>query len=494
MNVMNGIKLVTILATLLCANVALPGGDESREPGQFQPPELPADWRAPFVRTRTKPYNFGGLFYDPSIDAGYSNIYNHGPEDHATNQQPCVAVASDGTMVIVWTQASRESAKDQSVVSSTSYDGGRTWMEPVDIERAKDLRPASWAMVFCVPHSGRFYSFYWYDENQNPKRDAGRIYFRYSDDNGASWSDRYATPMPRHELDVDGEDSHGWNTGYPILMPDGVMLMGFTKMAPDLGEGAARRKNATAGGQFWRSEVFFLRAENILTESDPEKLKFTVSPEGAEGLWIPDEEDPELHFCQEPFMALLPSGRVICTMRVMNGYPVFSISEDYGRTWTRPRPFRNRPGGDLLRHVCGPCQISCTADGRICFLFSNRNDYFPGSNAMMRRWANRYPVHVVVGRELPLLTKDVAPEQDNAGIYFDLPREILAEVKQEAANRPHMNVQLPFRGGAYPQLLHLGQRHLIFFSNIKMDIRVKEVPDELLSGVGIPYFLGKVRD
>ena len=170
--------------------------------------------------------------------------------------------------------------------------------------------------------------------------------------------------MPRHDLDMEGQDSHGWTTGFPLLLPDGAMLMGFTKMAPDLGTVAAERMGTRAGPQHWRCEVFFLRAENILTETDPEKLEFTVTPEGPDGLWIPDEEDPELRFCQEPFMALLPSGRIICTMRVMNGYPVYSISSDNGRTWTQPCPLRNRPGGDLLKNVCGPCQISSTPEER----------------------------------------------------------------------------------------------------------------------------------
>lgn len=461
--------------------------------------QLPKDWRAPYVKPEIKPYIINNVVYDPSIDADFINIYNHGPGDHATNQQPSVAVNSEGVMVVVWTQASQESEKDQSVVSSTSYDGGKTWMEPVDIERAADKRPGSWAMLFCVPHTGRFYTFYWYDENRNTKRDAGRIYFRYSDDNCAAWSQRYPIEMPRHDLDEEGEDSHGWNTGFPILLPDGAMLMGFTKMAPDLGAEAAKR----AGGkmltdlsseairsypQFWQCEVFFLRAENILTETDPEKIKFRITPAGSEGLWLADDENPELHFCQEPYMALLPSGRVICTMRVMNGYPVYSISDDNGITWSKPLPFRNCPGGDLLKHVCGPCQISTSADGRIYFLFSNRNDTVSGTWA--KRWQNRDPFHIIVGRELPLLKKGIPTEEDNAGIYFDKPRIILSGVEDKGNKSDNVKLYGQKRTAQYPQLLHLGDRHLIFYSNTKLDIRVKEIPDGLLTGVGIPFFTG----
>ncbi len=458
--------------------------------------DLPPDWRSPFIWPERQTYTFGNEVYDPSIDANFTNIYNNGPGNHATNQQPSVAVKSDGTMVVVWTQASRESEKDQSVVSSTSYDGGKTWMAPVDIERAADKRPGSWAMVFCVPHTGRFYTFYWYDENQNVKRDAGRIYFRFSDDTGQTWSKRYPIPMPRHSLDNKGEDIHGWNTGFPLLMPDGAMLMGFTKMSSDLGvEGAIRagalHKTDGPGSigsypQYWNCEVFFLRAENILTESDPEKLLFNVTPSGSEGLWFHDDLDNKLHFLQEPFMALLPSGKVICTMRVMNGYPVYSVSNDYGKTWSKPLPLRNRPGGELLRHVCGPCQISSSDDGRIYFLFSNRNDY--SGDGWSGRWLNRDPMHVVVGRELPLLTKGIPEDKQNAGIYFDSPRIILSGLEDKKFTNDLSKTFGMKRSAQYPQLLHLGKRHLIFYSNTKMDIRVKEVPDALVTGIGIPAF------
>jgi len=290
-------RLLQVLIVAL-AWVCLPEASGEETAGtlsrQFQHPGLPSDWRGPFVKTRTGPYRLNGTVYDASVDVDCVEIYNHGPDDHATNQQPCVAMSSDGTMVITWTQASVESAKDQSVLSSTSHDGGRTWMEAVDIERAVDRRPGSWAMVFCVPHTGRFYVFYWWDENQNTKRDAGIICFRYSDDKGASWSRRYPIPMPRHDLDVEGQDSHGWTTGFPLLLPDGAMLMGFTKMGPGLGAVAAKRMGTRPGPQHWRCEVFFLRAENILTQSDPEKLEFTVTPKGPDGLWVSDEEDPKV--------------------------------------------------------------------------------------------------------------------------------------------------------------------------------------------------------
>ena len=147
---------------------------------------------------------------------------------------------------------------------------------------------------------------------------------------------------------------------------------------------------------------------------------------------------------------------------------------------------RNRPGGDLLKHVCGPFPISSTPDGRICFLFSNRNDtILDGSSS---RWANRDPFHIIVGREMPLLKKGVPSEQDNAGIYFDKSRIILNGMKDTISINRNVIKGYHMRRAQYPQLLHLGNRHFIFYSNTKMDIRVKEIPDGFLKGVGIPFF------
>ena len=104
------------------------------------------------------------------------------------------------------------------------------------------------------------------------------------------------------------------------------------------------------------------------------------------------------------------------------------------------------------------------------------------------RWFNRDPIHVVVGREMPPLTEGVPVEEDNAGIYFDKPRILLSGVSEEESTHHNISKRFPLRTAAYPQLLHWGGRHLVFYSNTKMDIRVKEIPDELLDGAGIPFF------
>jgi hypothetical protein len=137
-----------------------------------------------------------------------------------------------------------------------------------------------------VPHTGRVYVFYWYNQHGVPLRDAGDIFFKYSDDDGLTWSGRYRVGVPRTAMDRDEPgDVHGWNFGQPRLLPTGQVLMTYTKMRrsnlyppgwrldaqnqwqPEAGSDPATRPANEQGGDpnHWCTEVFFLELSNILT-------------------------------------------------------------------------------------------------------------------------------------------------------------------------------------------------------------------------------------
>lgn len=139
-------------------------------------------------------YNLHGRIYSSGIHDGAIVIHMHGEGRDLTNQQPCAAILSDGTWMVCWTQATEEAAKDESVVFSRSDDGGLTWSEPRFVEEAIDERTASWGMLFAVPHTSRVYCFYWWNENAFWLRDAGTLYFRYTDDKGETWTTVIAFP------------------------------------------------------------------------------------------------------------------------------------------------------------------------------------------------------------------------------------------------------------------------------------------------------------
>ncbi|MDH7602447.1 MAG: sialidase family protein [Armatimonadota bacterium] len=423
-------------------------------------------------------YNLRGRYYSSDIHVDATIVHKHSSGRDLTNQQPCAVILSDGTWMVCWTQATEEAAKDESVVGATSFDGGETWSEPYYIEEAVDGRTASWGMLFAVPHTERVYCFYWFNENAYWLRDAGTIYFRYSEDKGITWSQRYRVVLPRHKLDPDGAEMHGWNTGFPILAPDGAMLLGFTK----INEPSMLREapgHLFGDPDFWWCECFFLRCSNIIREDDPQKLEFTVTPPGDTGLWAPHMEEPGRHFLQEPYMTVLPSGRIAATFRSRTGYPYYSVSDDCGISWSTPRPLRFAPGGDNMKHPCGPCPIYCTRDGRIIFFFRNDNAPLPDPvlGDHLNYWRNRDPFHVTVGRESPLVARGRSRsdcDDDNAGLYFNKPRIILSGTNVDPQDvRPHRTAQ-------YPQILQWADRFFTVYSSEKTDILVKEIPCELL--------------
>ncbi|MFO7945188.1 MAG: sialidase family protein, partial [Armatimonadota bacterium] len=143
----------------------------------------------------------------------WRNIDN-GYEIPAENycDQPYVIVADDGAWVCTLTTGTgAEGGQKQHVIAARSTDHGEAWSEPVDIEPAGPPE-SSWVMPLKLP-SGRIYAFYVYNKDNLREviADQGTIKrvdtlgyyaFRYSDDNGKSWSDeRYYIPV--RETDID---------------------------------------------------------------------------------------------------------------------------------------------------------------------------------------------------------------------------------------------------------------------------------------------------
>ena len=176
-------------------------------------------------------------------------------------------------------------------------------------------------------------------------------------------------------------------------------------------------------------------------------------------------------------MALLPSGRIISTMRTRTGHPGFSVSSDDGVTWTAMRDLRFRPGGEKMKHPCGPCTITNTRDGRIIFYVRNENSPI---GKTLSYWANRDPHHVTVGREMPEMAVGMDPEEDNAGLYFSQPQVVLSGIDLSPDDVE------PRRTAQYPQILQWGDRFFTIYSSRKTDILVKEIPAEMLAGRGLP--------
>lgn len=261
--------------------------------------------------------------------------------------QPYVVKLKDGTWLCVMTTGKEhEGTRNQHIVATYSNDKGRTWSPLVDIEPA-DGPEASWAMPFLTP-GGRVYTFYTYNAKNMLEVIADTAYarrrvdtlgeyaFKYSDDGGRTWSkNRWYIPVRENAIDrgnpYQGKVRFFWGVGKPITH-DGAMYLGFAKVGR-FGEGFIAE-----------SESWFLKCDNILTESNPKKLHWETLPEGDHGL-----RSPEGPIAEEVNLISLSDGTLFCTYRTIAGHPCHAYSRDAGKSWTPPAFMTYRPGGPKVR-------------------------------------------------------------------------------------------------------------------------------------------------
>ncbi|MGD8238608.1 MAG: sialidase family protein [Armatimonadota bacterium] len=352
--------------------------------------------------------------YVPNTDEPGANV----------NQHLIVTPTEKGSFLAVWTQGTREAHTDQGIAISRSYDRGTTWTEPeriagAGIETHPDYEPlidhlASWAFPIVVPGTSRVYVFFNQNMGYSDPRDTGHIAFRYSDDHGETWADRIClTRVPRIAMDPeDPEGGINWLVyQQPLIQGDGKYLAGFTRC------GSARKFDVRDMFSL-HSEIWFMRFENILSETDPEKLSVTFLPDGDRGLRVPFPEHPEVSIAQEPTIQTLSDGRLICVMRTRTGHIYHALSADWGHTWDEPRPLRYAEGAAPLENPLAPCPLYKTRDGRYLLLFFNHPGEPRGSNVPRR------PAYLAIGRECvrsgvqpltfkaPKLLLDTDPEWD----------------------------------------------------------------------------------
>lgn len=74
-----------------------------------------------------------------------------------------------------------------------------------------------------------------------------------------------------------------------------------------------------------------LKSSNILTENDPEKIKWETLPDGNKGLLPPAGKVADEHN-----IVSLSDGSLYCVYRTNLGNNVQAYSRDNGRTWTHP--------------------------------------------------------------------------------------------------------------------------------------------------------------
>ncbi len=283
--------------------------------------------------------------------------------DEGYCDQPYVVITADGNWLCTLTTGKGHEGQDgQHIVATISADKGKTWSPLIDIEPA-DGPAASWAMPLVTP-SGRVYVFYDYNGDRVDSLNGRKIHrvdmlgwyvYKYSDDNGRTWSaERYRLPVRETEMDRNndfgGRVQMLWGIGKPIIAGRSVYL-GFSKIGRYLID---------------LSEGWFFRSDNMLTEADPAGHKWIMLPDGETGL-----RSPGGPIAEEQNLVALGDGSLYTVYRTVEGHPCHAYSRDRGHTWTPPAYATYTPGGRLIKNPRACPRLWRAKNGNYLLWFHN---------------------------------------------------------------------------------------------------------------------------
>jgi hypothetical protein len=340
------------------------------------------------------------------------------------NEHFLVFDGPDRSLMVVWTQSTREGQPDQRIVFSHSNDGGCAWSHPVAIagpEPPSKGNMASWGFPM-VSKTGRIYVLYNKHIGVNDifLHTTGLMAGIYSDDSGKTWSQEQVIPMPRSKYDnPDPSVPANWIIWQkPLRLSEGKYLAGFTRWVSP----AVRPPKPIDVWWAEESVVEFMRFENIDKDPAPEDINISYFAWNEEALRVGLIGYPGRSVVQEPSIVALPNGQLFCAMRTTTGNPYYTISADAGKTWGKPEPIKYTDNGAALLHPCSPCPIYDIGNGQYIFLFHNHDGHI--ENWGPRDTTNhRRPINVALGEyrqnaEQPVWFSKPKFLMDNKGIHL----------------------------------------------------------------------------
>ncbi len=347
--------------------------------------------------------------------------------------QPYLTTLKDGSWLCVSTTSlTSERGKDRTLVLSRSTDHGKTWTAPKSVIEADEAPQPSWGTL-CTTPFGRVYVFY----NLSTTSPSGALCsycYKFSDDNGKTWSRRFHLPMRKTGLDRSGEPFNSWSVSQPFAL-DGAVYVSFSKFL--------RSKKRT--GEGW-----LIRSDNLMTEKDPDQLRWEMLPGGEKGI-----RNNALGGLQEEHTTVpLPDGGIYSTFRTLEGYLGHAYSRDRGKTWPVTEFATYTPGGRRIKQprACG--RVFHCRNGKYLLWFHN-ND----GRSTPARNRNRNPAWITGG------------VLKGGFIHWSQPEILLF-----GFGFPHNH------GMSYPDLIEADGRYWITESQ-KQIARIHEIEPSLLEGL-----------
>lgn len=361
--------------------------------------------------------------------------------DEGYCDQPYVVVNPDGSWTcLLTTGAGHEGQGGQHFVATITRDQGKTWTPLIDIEPA-DGPEASYGVPLLVP-GGRLYGFYTYNGDRinalpgSKKRIRadmlGWYCYRYSDDSGRTWSKRYRIPVRKTACDLanqwKGEVQIFWGIDKPKVSADGVRFA-FTKLG----------RYMLDNGEGW-----MLHSDNILTETDPEKINWTLLPEGEHGIRLKTFGSVQ----EEHNHVEIGDKRLYMVYRPTTGFPCHTYSDDGGKTWDAPEPMTYSPGGQTIKNPRACPKLWRCTNGKFLFWFHHNGG---------RSFGIRNPAWISGG-----VLKD-------GRMHWSQPEVLLYDAN------PKVRM-------SYPDLIEQDGRYWVTETQ-KTVARVHEIPADLLEGM-----------
>jgi len=440
---------------------------------------------------KQRPFAYHDVFIHPPTGGPAFDKSGHARPDLLSelarickNESNCTVFLDDGTWFTTWSQGSYEHAPDEGIVAATSADLGRTWTAPQRITGSTIEERIAYGVPFVVPATQRIYLFYfagWQREGwSGPEYDSGNLWFIHSDDRGETWSERRLVALPDRDISIFAGKYHGWVNHPPQLMPTGDVVLPLS-MFPQTWP---KRRRAW---MLLPAECSLVRCDNLLTEPDPDRLKFTLLPKGPRGI----RADVRKHWdnpalgrllakfngvayetafnFQELTVVPLSDGRWFGVGRTFLGSPGFTVSHDRGQTWTDVEPLRYAPDGPPIEHPMTMCPIAKTRDGRVILLFTNNDGSRRGAAHVWDGDGHtRNPQWFCVGREAPGETR-------NGGLVFGEPR-ILCEVDDTGETNLKTGISMP-------QYFEREGRHFVLYNINKEHLLLDEIPADVIDAM-----------
>ena len=146
-------------------------------------------------------------------------------------------------------------------------------------------------------------------------------------------------------------------------------------------------------GFFTSSEGALLKSGNILTERDPEKIRWQTLPDGDVGIRAPAGGGP---IAEEQSFSVLSDGSFFCVFRTIDGYSAYTYSRDGGHTWD-PSQYMRYADGRLMKHPRAANFAWRCENGKYLYWFHNHGGKFIRTNPKRRTIAyeDRNPAWLV---------------------------------------------------------------------------------------------------